>query len=94
MEQSKEPNLPVISSFWPNHTKEPPHFWDQWSDVIVAKENLNIDSFTGPKIPQTQILFLEQATESEYELEKVSRETSNTNAMKINKPAKEKRINE
>ena len=98
MAQSNESNLLGIPSSWPNHTMKPPHSWTQCSHhfqlAIIAKENLDIDSFDGPEVPETQKPILEQAPGSELDTERVSRKARNENALKLCKAAQEKRINE
>ena len=98
MAQSNESNVRGIPSFWPNHTLEPPYSWTQWSDqfkvVIIAKKNLDEDSFNGPEVQKTHIQILGQPTGSESDTDKASREARDKNAMKENEAVKEKRINE
>ena len=98
MAQSNESNVRGIPSFWPKHTVEPPHSWTQWSQqfqlVIIAGKNLDIDSFNGLEVPETQIPILDQTTGIESDTDRTSRETRNKNATKQYEAAEEKRINE
>ena len=69
--QSTESNMRSIPSFWPNHSAEPPNTWTQRSDqvqlAIIAKENLDIYSITGPEAPETEITTGSQSGKQEYE---------------------------
>ena len=62
--------------------------------IVIAKENLDIESLKGPETPETQIPILEQVTGSESDTDRASRETRNKNAMKKCAAAEEKRIND